>query len=179
MFNQSANIIICRYSALVFAQFAGSRLELVDNMKHPQFYSEGPRKIKSVFAVEWSQAQTTPDLGQEPIPNYQGEPMNPEFLQPSQDDIPPPYVFPTEPTTDIGSSVYGSAPLYSFNPYTDPLPDVDYSQSTLYPAFAPASVPSYSPEADFTANALYPDLGNFNAESYLPQVTIKLISTVS
>lgn len=152
-----------QYYEYVFAEFAGMPIQIVDNMKNPQSYGEGPRKITSVFALDW--AKNPPQeltIGVEQNSNS----SSPE------DDIPPPYQFPeSSNNTYLQESIYGTPQLYTSGLYpfdvTSNGLSVDHTPSNLYP-FSPLA-PFSQNEHDNSAASMYPDLSSFTTESYLPK----------
>jgi len=161
-----------QYYEFVYQQFPNSQLELVDNMKHPQFYGEGPRKIKSVFSVDWNQPAQQKSEGADQF-RYSIPPEQTGASAPNDDDdTPPPYGFPA-PTTEDPYSAYLQNSMYGASIYPANANFYPYAQEAQMGANAYHNEPppAFAPLQDdpVTNPALYPDLGTFTTESYLPK----------
>ena len=134
-------------------------LQSIDNFSRPDSAeaTEGPRKIPSVFAVDWNHRLPRPRSSSQPelMPVVSAPPISAPMS---------PVVEHSPSYNDLRNSIY--------SPYGTPLSL--YEQSPAYsdnlrmsePQFP--TVPSSDPGPS-GLDSLYPDLSSFNMDNYLPQ----------
>lgn len=161
-------------------------LQSVDNLPPPDYFGDGPRKIKSVLAVDWNSTQnrkrsnSQPEISKPTAPTLSNSSNS---IQNSQPEQVPPYMQNAtsapayDDTFNNNYSIYGAPSFYlnqpSFYPFasTDSAPSYPgsgASSESIYASQYPVSL-RVSNDSMATNMGVYPDLGNFNADSYLPQ----------